>query len=110
LLVREPWHGPTIPGVGVLSEAQTEDFTDWIVSQGQSYWQAAVDGDDAHLVACFELYEAVRRKPGHPRAWQPTPSVSLISTLFTVWLERFHADRFHDELDEAMQSTERRAM
>ncbi|HEY5927275.1 MAG TPA: hypothetical protein VIV11_36560 [Kofleriaceae bacterium] len=102
LLIREPWNGPDIPSLGVLSEDSTEDFTDWIVSQGEDYWRAANDGDDAHLVTCFELYDSVRRKPGHPRAWQPTPVVSLMGTLFTVWLERFEEDRFHDELDAAM--------
>jgi hypothetical protein len=98
LLVREPWNGPNVPGIGALSEDSTADLTDWIVSQGEDYWQAANDGDEAHLVACFELYDAVRRKPGHPRAWQPSPIVSLMGTLFTVWLERFDEERFHEEL------------
>ena len=102
LLIREPWNGPNIPGIGVLSEDSTEDFTDWIVSQGEAYWSAANDGDEAHLVACFALYDAVRREQDHPRAWQPTPVVSLMGTLFSVWLERFDEDRFHDELDAAM--------
>jgi hypothetical protein len=101
LLVREPWHGPTIPGLGVLGENATEDFTDWIVGQGESYWRAANDGDERHLVRCYDLYQAVRT-PGHPRAWQPSAIVSLMGTLFTVWLERFDEARFHVELDAAM--------
>jgi hypothetical protein len=96
--VREPWNGPDIPGVGVLSEDSTEDLTDWIVSQGREYCERAEGSDDAHLAECFALYYAVRT-PGHPRAWQPRAIPSLMGTLYNVWCERFDGDEFHAAID-----------
>lgn len=53
--IRAPYEGPFIPSLDAcLSEDSTEDFTNWIVDQGEAHWRALVGADDATLATLFE--------------------------------------------------------
>jgi hypothetical protein len=50
------WDGPDMGGdVGVLSEDDTEDFCNWIVSQGRALWELAT-APGADLNVLVQLY------------------------------------------------------
>lgn len=64
--VCEPWDGPLVSGVQ-FSEDDTEDFTEWVVSQGQVYWERACKAERLDL---FVREHIANRRAG-PRRWNP---------------------------------------
>ena len=53
--IRAPYEGPFIPSLkACLSEGSTEDFTNWIVDQGEARWRALVGAHDTTLAKVFE--------------------------------------------------------
>jgi hypothetical protein len=103
LHVCEPWSGPTIAGIGILSEDATSDLADWVVSQGETYWLSILDtydDDDDNgtglnpateqaLANAFEQYAKARGQAGF---------LHLSGRLYTTWCERFDPDAFYDAI------------
>lgn len=108
--IREPSEGIDIDGVGILSEDSTEDFCEWIVSQGESVWQYA-RSSEASLTALFERMETGGRLESYQlslwsnevamkehRGYQAPKALAIITLQ-----ERFGVDyysdweRIHDE-------------
>ena len=97
--VCEPWDGPLVDGVS-FSEDDTEDFTDWVVSQGASAWHRACEADD--LAELAREYQAARRAPTWDIAvtepayggWQTCKAIA-----YAVY-ERVHGGDLLDALDE----------
>ncbi|MEZ4453747.1 MAG: hypothetical protein R3B09_30105 [Nannocystaceae bacterium] len=67
--VREPWRGPYEPrGDYCFSEDATEDLTDWIVAQGETFWRALVGAEDEALLRAAA--ERDREGPGTEARWR----------------------------------------
>ncbi|WP_395842330.1 DUF4240 domain-containing protein [Archangium violaceum] len=66
--VAEAWNGPVVDGIE-FSEDSTEDFTAWVVSQGRSVWQQAVDSSANQEALVREYWRVSEGEPSAYVAW-----------------------------------------